>query len=139
MIQPLDSAWETLPKNHINPTMDQLLDDINKDNNQLKNTAIPFDDPYLLYESLSVLFTQIEYEINKMRKFSLENETTSEKHQHNSIYNSLSTHSSSSLLSAQQRSRSLSSESSVNRKSSLSTRQSTRTSQKGKIYPQNNS
>ncbi|RTG90169.1 uncharacterized protein DC041_0006870 [Schistosoma bovis] len=131
MIQPLDSAWETLPKNHINPTMDQLLDDINKDNNQLKNTAIPFDDPYLLYESLSVLFTQIEYEINKMRKFSLENETTSEKHQHNSIYNSLSTHSSSSLLSAQQRSRSLSSESSVNRKSSLSTRQSTRTSQKG--------
>ncbi|CAI2728767.1 unnamed protein product [Schistosoma spindalis] len=131
MIQPLDSPLGTLPKNHISPTMDQLLDDINKNNGQLKNTAIPFDDPYLLYESLSVLFTQIEYEINKIRKFSLENEITNEKHQHNSIYNSLSIHSSSLLLSTQQRSRSLSSESSVNRKSSLSTRQSTHTSQKG--------
>ncbi|CAH8550328.1 unnamed protein product [Schistosoma rodhaini] len=131
MIQPLDSTLETLPKNHNNPTMDQLLDDINKSNNQLKDTTIPFDDPYLLYENLSVLFIQIEYEINKIRKFSLENEITSKKHQHNSIYNSLSTHSSSSLLSSQQRSRSLSSESSLNRKSSLSTRHSIRTNQKG--------
>ncbi|XP_018650889.1 hypothetical protein Smp_162670 [Schistosoma mansoni] len=81
MIQPLDSTLGTLPKNHINPTMDQLLDDINKNNDQLKDTTIPFDDPYLLYENLSVLFIQIEYEINKIRKFSLKNEiTSSESH-----------------------------------------------------------
>ncbi|KAH8875848.1 Sperm-associated antigen 17 [Schistosoma japonicum] len=127
-IQPLGYSSETLIENRINPTTDQLLDNTSKNNNQLQNLSIPFDDPYLLYESLSALFIKIEYEINRMLKFSLETDATNENHQHSSV--SLSVHSSSSLLYSKERSRSLSSVSSTNRKSSLSSRQSTGTSRK---------
>ncbi|KAK4471985.1 hypothetical protein MN116_005363 [Schistosoma mekongi] len=128
-MQPLGYSSETPTENRINPKTNQLLDNTNKNNNQLQNLSIPFDDPYLLYGSLSALFTKIEYEINRMLQVSLENDASNEKRQHNSV--SLSAHSSSSLLYSIERSRSLSSVSSTNRKSSLSSRQSTGTSQKG--------
>ncbi|CAH8528507.1 unnamed protein product [Heterobilharzia americana] len=128
VIQPLGSSCGTLVENSISVS---LNGNGKKSNNQMMLEAIPLDDPYLLYGSLSTLFAKIEFEINRLLKLSLE--ANNSKNQQNSSSTSLSIQSTSPTLFAKKRSQSLSSaSSSTNRRSPASSRlsNSTRTSEK---------